>query len=278
MTFPTARSMPPAALGAELEQRGYESLWVPEHTHIPSSRESPWAGGPELPQYYYETLDPFLTLAAVATATRTLRLGTAVALAVQRDPIQLAKEVATLDVISGGRVELGVGPGWNLEEMRDHGTDPARRFRLLRERVEAMKEIWTQEEAEYHGELVDFGPMRAWPKPVQQPHPPIHIGGPAGSAFKRVIRYGDGWLPLWARDQGDYPALTRQLREAAAEAGRDPAGIQVTVCYVPADERVIAQLDKGGIDRVVFAAPSAPAPEILDRLDTLQPVAAPYLS
>lgn len=174
-------------------------------------------------------------------------------------------------------MEVGVGAGWNLEEMRNHGTDPARRFRLLRERVQAMRAIWTQDEAEYHGELVDFGPIQAWPKPVQRPHPRIHIGGPAASASKRVVRYGDGWMPLTGRGDTDFVAEARTLRDAVAEAGRDPASVQVTVCYAPPDERALAQLERGGIDRVVFGLPSEPTPAILRRLEKLQQVAAPFL-
>ena len=167
--------MHPGALAAEAERRGFASLWFTDHSHIPLSRATPWPGGSELPRHYYELLDPLIAMTAAASATTSLRVGSGVALVVQRDPIQLAKEVATLDVLSGGRVDVGVGAGWNREEMENHGTDPDRRWRLLRERIEAMTAIWTMDAAEYHGELVDFDPIAAFPKPVQKPRPPIHV-------------------------------------------------------------------------------------------------------
>lgn len=269
-TFPTAYSMPVASLAVAVEERGFESLWFPEHSHIPVRRESPWAGGDELPRAYYSTFDPLIALAAAAPVTQTLRLATAVALVVQRDPIQLAKSLATLDVISNGRVEVGVGAGWNLEEMRNHGTDPARRFRLLRERVEAMKAIWTHDEAEYHGELVDFEPIRSWPKPVQRPHPRIHVGGSAPAALQRVVRYGDGWIPIAGRDGTDFVGQARELREAAAAAGRDGAALQITICSAPRDQRVLERLHEGGIDRVLFFLASEPTDATLLKLDRLQ--------
>jgi probable F420-dependent oxidoreductase len=274
-TFPTVYSMPVTALAVAVEERGFESLWLPEHSHIPVRRESRWAGGDELPRAYYNTFDPLVALAAAAAVTHTLRLGTGVVLVVQRDPIQLAKSLATLDVISSGRVEVGLGAGWNLEEMRNHGTNPAQRFRLMRERVEAMKAIWTQDEAEYHGTLIDFDPIHAWPKPVQRPHPRIHVGGSAPGAHKRVVRYGDGWMPLAGRDDTDFVAEARALRAAAAAAGRDATALQVTVCAAPRDERVIERFAEGGIDRVLFLLPSESDGATLRALDELARLAAP---
>ena len=193
--FPTDYAIGPAELGRACEERGFDSLYYPEHTHIPASRETPFPGGGELPRMYTRLLDPFVSLSAVAAVTEKLRLGFGVCLVVERDPIVTAKEVATLDFLSGGRVDFGVGAGWNVEEMANHGTDPDKRFRLQRERVEAMKEIWTQDDAEYHGQLVDFDPLWSWPKPAQKPHPPILIGNNGPNALKRVLRYGDGWMP-----------------------------------------------------------------------------------
>lgn len=276
-TFPTAYSMPVAELAVAAEERGFESIWLPEHSHIPVRRESQWPGGDELPRAYYNTFDPLIALAAAATVTQTLRLATAVTLVAQRDPIELAKSIATLDVISNGRVEVGVGAGWNLEEMRNHGTDPARRFRLMRERVEAMKAIWTQDEAEYHGELVDFEPIRSWPKPLQRPHPRIHVGGSAPAALKRVVRYGDGWIPIAARDDTDLVGQSRELREAADTAGRDGAALQVSICSAPREERALEHFHEGGIDRVLFFLASEPTDSTLSKLDRLQQVAGPFL-
>jgi len=198
--FPTAYAISPLELGPALEERGFESVWLAEHSHIPASRTSPWPGGPDLPQMYYDTLDPFVTLGAMAATTTTLRLGTGITLVVERDPIHTAKEVASLDVLSGGRVLFGVGAGWNLEEMADHGTDPDRRFGLMRERVEAMKAIWTSEVAEYHGNQVSFDPMYQNPKPVQSPHPPVHVGGVAPG----------GCVGLWPTATGGSPSAAEQ--------------------------------------------------------------------
>src|SRR5436190_900736 len=177
------------------EERGFESLWFPEHTHIPASRETPWPGGADLPEQYWHTYDPFVALSAVAQATERLRLATGICLIIQRDPITTAKEVASLDRLSGGRFLFGVGAGWNREEMQNHGTDPDRRFGVMRERIEAMKAIWTQDEPEYHGKHVDFDPLWSWPKPLQQPHPPVWVGGSSPKVIDRVVRFGDGWMP-----------------------------------------------------------------------------------
>jgi probable F420-dependent oxidoreductase len=255
VTFPTEHSLLPAELAAAAEQRGFESLWFCEHSHIPVRRESPWPGGGELPRHYLETLDPVVAIAAAASVTSRLRLGTAVALIVERDPIHFAKSIASLDVVSGGRIEVGLGAGWNLEEMRNHGTDPSTRFALMRERIEAMKAIWADDEASYHGEHVDFDPIYAWPKPVQRPHPPLHIGGAFPGGLRRAVRYGDGWMPLGGRDDTDFAPLARALREEAERAGRDPASLQMTVCFAPADAAVLSRMADAGVDRALIGIP-----------------------
>ena len=269
MVFPTEYSMAVGELAITLEKRGLDSLWVTEHSHIPVTRESPWPGGDELPQVYYDVFDPIVALSVAATVTTRLRLGTAVLIAPQRDPIQLAKSLATLDVVSGGRVEVGIGGGWNLEEMANHGTDPSRRFRRMRETVEAMVAIWTQDEAEYHGEFIDFDPVRAWPKPVQRPHPKIHVGGAAPRALGRVVRYGNGWIPLTGRGDGAIVDHVRELRRLAAEAGRDPDNIEVTVCYAPQDPAELEALAEAGVTRVVFALPSGDRDRTMTVIDRI---------
>ena len=213
--FPTEYAIGPVELATALEERGFESLWVAEHSHIPVDRASPWPGGPDMPQMYYDTMDPFVWLAAAATATVGLKVGTGICLVVERDPIHTAKQVASLDVLSGGRFLFGVGAGWNKEEMANHGTDPSRRFGLLRERVEAMQAIWAADGAEYHGDQVDFAPIHQNPKPVQSPHPPIHVGGVFPGGLERAVRYGDGWIP----DVG----TTASTRQRSWPSGTRPA-------------------------------------------------------
>jgi probable F420-dependent oxidoreductase len=271
MTFPTAYSMAVGELAAALEARGFESLWLPEHSHIPVNR-SPWPGGAELPASYYDVYDPIVGLAIAAEHTTTLRLGTAVLIMPQRDPIQLAKSLATIDVVSGGRLEVGIGGGWNLEEMRNHGADPARRFRRMREGAEAMVAIWTGSDAEYHGEIIDFDPIQAWPKPVQRPHPRIHVGGAAPSALQRVIRYGDGWIPLTGRGEGELTDDVRELRQLAVAAGRDPDALQITVCGASKDRATLDGYIEAGVDRILFVLPSKGRDETLSRLDRLASV------
>jgi probable F420-dependent oxidoreductase len=193
--FPADYAVDPVTLGRLVEERGFESLFFPEHTHIPTSRESPWPGGDELPRQYSHTYDPFVALASVAAATERLLLATGICLVVERDPIITAKEVASVDRLSGGRFLFGVGAGWNLEEMANHGTDPNRRFAIMSERMEAMKAIWTRDEAEYHGTHVDFDPIWCWPKPLQEPHPPVIVGGSGPKVLDRVLAFGDEWMP-----------------------------------------------------------------------------------
>ncbi len=266
--FPTVYAMNPGALGAELEARGFESLWVAEHSHIPACRSSPWPGGDELPQMYYDTLDPFVALTAAALATTTLKVATGIALVIQRDPIHTAKEAASLDVLSGGRLVLGVGAGWNLEELANHGADPARRFGRMRESVEAIKAIWTSEVAEYHGDQISFDAMYCNPKPIQQPHPPIHVGGAFPGGLRRALAYGDGWMPIRRRTT-DLPAQLRQVDGACAEAGRDRSAFEVSIYAAPTDRAGLDQLEELGVDRVLFLLPPDGADELLPRLDEL---------
>jgi probable F420-dependent oxidoreductase len=269
--FPTRYSIGPAELARAAEERGFESLFVPEHTHIPTSRRSPWPGGPDMPDEYRETLDPFLALTAAAMVTDRLLLGTGICLVVERDPITTAKEVATLDLLSGGRFLFGVGGGWNREEMENHGTDPATRFAVMRERVLAMKEIWTRDEAEFHGAHVDFDPLWQWPKPVQQPHPPVLVAGNGAGTLERVLEYGDGWIPIPGRGAVPLGEGTAILRKRAAELGRPP--IPVTVFGARPEPGVIAHYAEAGVDRVLFRLPSVPTPEALTLLDSYATIA-----
>jgi probable F420-dependent oxidoreductase len=263
--FLTDETIAPVALGRAAEDAGFEALFVPEHTHIPASRESPWPGGDQLPREYSHTLDPFVALSAVAATTERLRVGTGIALIVERDPITLAHEAATLDHLSGGRFELGIGAGWNLEEMRNHGTDPARRFAVMRERALAVREIWTQEEASFHGEFVDFDRIWSWPKPAQQPHPPIWVGGTGPRVIDRVLEYGDGWFPNM-RDLDELAQRVAELQRRAGEAGRE----RIPVTYFglrDADDAKLEKMAAAGVDRVLLMLPPAGADETLPRLE-----------
>jgi len=253
-------------LAREAEARGFESLCLPEHTHIPASRRSPWPGGAELPQEYWHTLDLFVALTAAAAVTTTLKLVTGICLLVERDPITTAKEVASLDVLSNGRVIFGIGGGWNAEEMENHGTNFKTRWKLLRERVEAMKKIWTEDAAEYHGELVNFDPIWSWPKPVQKPHPPILLGGHTAKTLERVVNYCDGWLPIGGRATELVGKIT-ELRQLAERKGRDPRTISVSVFGAPADAQAISQYSAAGVERVAFGLPSAPRDTVLPLMD-----------
>jgi len=271
--FTTDYSMPFPDLAVAAEERGFESIWLAEHSHIPVSRKTPFPGGGELPKMYYDTLDPFVALAAAASVTRKIKLGTGVCLVIQRDPIHTAKEVASLDVLSKGRFLFGIGNGWNIEEMANHGTtQPENRGTLLRERIEAMQTIWREKQAEYHGTYVDFDPIFAWPKPVQKPHPPIHVGGAWPHAAKRAVKYGQGWIPV-----GDAAGAMRRLpdfHKLAKDAGRDPASLEVSVYYCPPDPELLAKMRDAGIARAVFGVPSEPAEKLLPLLDQYRGVAA----
>jgi probable F420-dependent oxidoreductase len=266
LMFATDDAIRPDDLARAVEARGFESLWFPEHTHIPTSRRSPWPGGGDLPKEYWHTHDLFVALAMAAAATEHLRVATGICLVVERDPIILAKEVATLDTLSGGRLLLGIGGGWNAEEMANHGTDFVRRWKLARERVEAMKAIWANAEAEYHGELVDFDPIWSWPKPVQKPHPPIYMGGHGRRALTRVVRYCDGWMPIAARAK-DLKGEITALRAAAREAGRDPRSLAVSVYGATDDRKTLDGYRETGVDRVIFPLPSVERDQALPILD-----------
>lgn len=263
--FPTDYSIGPAELAREAESRGFESLWFPEHSHIPARRESPWPGGPELPKMYYDVLEPFVALAAAAAVTTTIKLATGICLVVQRDPIQLAKSVATLDRVANGRFLFGIGAGWNAEEMRNHGTDFARRFSLMRERVLAMIEIWTKPKSEFHGEHVDFAPIMTWPKPLQSPHPPIHVGGGFPNGARRAVEYGNGWMPIFGRDS----IIERlpELRRMLVDAGRDPASFEVSIFGIGPKREELEKARDAGIFRVIFGLPPEPAEKLLPLLD-----------
>ena len=266
--FFTDYSMGPAELGRALEERGFESLWAPEHSHIPLSRQSPFPQGGDLPKKYYDVMDPFVTLSAAAAATTALKVGTGVCLVVQRDPIQTAKQVATLDQVSGGRFLFGIGAGWNAEEMADHGTEFKSRFEVMRERVEAMKVIWTKSKPEYKGQFVQFPPMMTWPKPVQKPHPPVIVGGAYPYGARRAIAYGDGWVPHARRPAyGDVLDLLPEFRTLATAAGRDPDTIPITVFGVAEDLDLIKRYRDAGVARLVFNLPAAKADEVLPVLD-----------
>jgi probable F420-dependent oxidoreductase len=266
--FFTDYSIGPVELGRALEARGFGSLWAPEHSHIPLSRRTPFPQGGELPKKYYDVMDPFVTLSAAAAATTSLQVATGICLVVQRDPIQTAKQVASLDQISGGRFLFGIGAGWNAEEMADHGTDFKSRFRVMQERVEAMKAIWTKSKPEYHGQFVDFPPMMTWPKPVQKPHPPVIVGGAFPHGARRAIAFGDGWVPHARRPQyGDVLGVLPDFRKLAVESGRDPATLPITVFGVAEDAELIARYRDAGVARVVFNLPPAQSDEVLPILD-----------
>jgi probable F420-dependent oxidoreductase len=238
--FPTDYAEDPATIARAAEERGFESLFFPEHTHIPASRITPYPAGGELPKEYSHTLDPFVALTAAAMATERLNVATGICLVIERDPIVTAKEVASIDHVSGGRFLFGVGAGWNVEEMRNHGTDPEQRFAIMRERVEAMKAIWTEDEASYHGRFVDFDRIWSWPKPVQTPHPPVLVGGNGPKVLERVVAFGDEWLPNRFGDEQRFVARVRELQELARAAGRDP--VPVTLMGPPRDVEIVQRL------------------------------------
>ena len=247
--FSTDESIEPAALARLAEERGFESVFVTEHTHIPASRETPYPAGGELPREYSRIYDPFVALTTMAAATKRIRIGTAICLLVERDSITTAKAVASLDRLSGGRMVFGVGAGWNLEEMRDHGTDPAERFRILRERVEACKEIWANDEATYHGEFVNFDRIVCRPAPLQEPHPPVLVGGNGPRVHERVIAYGDGWFPNRIPPDDAMIGRVEELQRRGERAGRGP--IPVTLQIPPRDAAVLERYEQAGVTRAV---------------------------
>jgi probable F420-dependent oxidoreductase len=263
--FSTHYAIRPDELAQAMEARGFESLWITEHKHIPASRRSPWPGGANLPREYWHSYDPFVALTMAAAATTRLRLGTGICLVIERDPIVTAKEVASLDHLSRGRFLFGVGGGWNAEEMEDHGTAFKTRFRLLRERVLAMKEIWTNEEAEFHGEFVRFEKMWSYPKPVQRPHPPILMGGDGPTTLDRVLEYADGWMPVAGRMGPAFLDKIATLQRRAKDAGRAP--IPVTAFMVKPDRAALDPIESAGVERAIFAVPSEARDKVLPLLD-----------
>jgi probable F420-dependent oxidoreductase len=269
-TFITDEGIRPDVLGRALEERGFSSLFIAEHSHIPVDRESPYPGGGELPRKYYRTLDPFVALTAAAVVTSRLVLGTGIVLLPQRDLIHTANEVASLDVVSGGRVAFGVGVGWNREEMRNHGTDPATRGALMDEQLAALIQIWTAEKAEFHGEHVDFDPIYLWPKPVQQPHPPIYIGGESPAALRRLATFGGGWLPRMHTP----PEEIARVRRWLTDQGRDD--VRFTVFGADTDERRLAGFAEAGVDEVTLTLETLPEDDTLRSLDALAAVAAAH--
>jgi probable F420-dependent oxidoreductase len=265
--FFTTESMQPAPLARAMEERGFESLWVPEHTHIPSSLRSAYPASGGLVRAYYELMDPFLALNTAATVTTNLKVGTGIALVTQRDPIVTAKMVSSIDQLSQGRFLFGVGNGWNQDEIENHGTAFESRHKLARERVEAMKTIWAEEEPEYHGEFVSFGKMKQWPKPFQKPHPPIIVGGAFPYAARRAIRYGDGWIPRDDWLDRDGMEVLDKFRAMAKEAGRDPASLSISTFRVPDDLERLKRYRELGIDRVVFSLPAEKDDKVMPILD-----------
>ena len=269
MSFQTDFSVRPDELAPAVEQRGFESLWFPDHSHIPASRRTPHPQGIELPRDYWHLLDPFACVNAAAAVTKKLKLGTGVLLVCERDPISTAKQVATADFLSDGRLLFGVGGGWNLEEMENHGTNPKTRWRLVRERVEAMKQIWTKEAAEYHGEMVSFEPIWAEPKPAQKPHPPVLLGAHGPKGRQRVVDYCDGWMPIPGLAGEDIVAGVADLQERAKKAGRDPRSISITVFWAPAERATIDAWERAGVERVIFGLPAADRDATWKTLDEL---------
>jgi len=250
----------------EAEARGFESVWLPEHSHIPTSRKSPWPGGGELPKQYYDSYDPFVSLGAAAAVTKKIKLGFGICLVIERDPIHTAKEVSTLDHLSNGRVLFGIGGGWNAEEMANHGTAFDTRFKLMRERVQAMKEIWTQSKPKFSGELVKFDELMQWPKPVQKPHPPIIVGGAFPHGARRAVAYGDGWIPIGGRGADPIDALN-QFHKMAKDAGRDPASLSFDLFAAPREADTLKRYRDAGVTRAIWMFPSKGREEVLPMLD-----------
>ena len=270
--FPTDYGINMAELAKALEDRGFDSLFVPEHTHIPANRKSPFPGGGELPKRYSHTHDPFVGLSFAAAATKKLKLGTGILLVPQHEPIVTAKAIASLDQLSGGRFIFGLGGGWNVEEMENHGAKYQTRFKQMREHVLAMKELWTKDEASYDGEFVTFDRVWSWPKPAQKPHPPVILGGETDHTLRRVIEYCDGWFP---RPRGGFDVVkgVAHLRQMAEKAGRDPKTITTIVFGSANDAKVLESYDKAGIQSALLAIPDESRDEILRYLDTIAPLA-----
>ncbi len=272
--FVTDETPDPATLGRMAEERGFESLFFPEHTHIPVSRRTPYPPGGDLPREYSRLLDPFVALTAAAVVTERLRVGTAICLVAQRDPIVTAKAVASLDLVSGGRMLFGIGAGWNFDEMEDHGVDPHFRFSRMREHVEAMKALWTQDEASYEGKHVSFPPSWSWPKPVQKPHPPILVGGHGSRVRDRIVRYGDGWLLNRVGDDDRLIGRIERLREAGEAAGRGP--IPTTLQLAPTDPAELRRFEAAGVNRALWFLPPAGLDKVEPAMDRYAEVVSAY--
>ncbi|MCX7065585.1 MAG: LLM class F420-dependent oxidoreductase [Proteobacteria bacterium] len=264
MTFPTNYSIHPTALGRALETRGFDSVWVVEHTHIPASRKTPYPVGGDLPSIYWEAYEPFTYLAQVAAVTQRLQIGTGICLVPEHHPITLAKRIASLDSLSNGRFLFGVGAGWNREELENHGIRYEDRWAVLRECVLAMKAMWTQKDAEYHGKFVDFDPVWVEPKPARKPHPPVFIGAQSKWAIRRVVEYGDGWFPIAVPN---FAEQVQQLEDECKKAGRNRAEIDVTAISMVADKAALAQLAKLGVNRVLLSLPTVNEADSLRWMD-----------
>ena len=282
MMFPTDRGIQPMELAREAEARGFDSLWFPEHSHIPISRRTPWggrAGAPPLPEEYWRTHDQFVALTAAAAVTTTLRLGTGITLVAQRDPVWLAKEVASLDVISGGRLLFGIGYGWNHEEMESHGVDIGHRRAVVREKVLACKALWTQEEAEFHGKYVNIEPSWSWPKPVQFPNPPIYVGcSPSDLHFRHIVEYGDVWMPI----EGRWPIeeqVDRVASRSPKTAGRDPASLSLGIYAAKPDAATSRSSSATSVPRLAaLLLPALDRDAALATMDSFAPLVEEFNS
>jgi probable F420-dependent oxidoreductase len=268
--FPTDKGIQPVELARELEARGFRSLWMPEHSHIPTSRRTPWGGregAPALPEEYWRTHDQFIALTAAAAVTTNLKLGTGITLVAQRDPLWLAKEVASLDYISNGRMQFGIGYGWNHEEMEHHGVDPKRRRAIVREKVLACIELWTKDEASFQGEHVNFASSWSWPKPIQRPHPPIVLGGaPSALHFRHLVEFCDAWMPI----EGRWPIADEweKVGQLATDVGRDPASISLGIFGAKPDIAHINGLQQVGATFVALGLPPLDRDAALRTLDS----------
>ncbi len=261
--FPTDYSIQPVEIAKEAEARGFQSLFFPEHTHIPTNRNTPFPGGGELPKQYWHSHDPFVALGACAAVTSEIRLGTGICLIIERDPITTAKEIATLDMISNGRTIIGIGAGWNREEMENHGADFKNRWQIVKEKVEAMRAIWTNEEPEYHGKYVDFDPIWSYPKPIQDGGPPIWMGANSKWVFERIADYADGWMPIGGLGSGNM----NRLKEALDSKNRKIEDLTLALFGGPKDRAQIVGRIEQGFDEVIFSLPSEGPDQVLPLLD-----------